>query len=120
MIREKTSTDVPIKRSVANPVAHQKMRSSLFVYIYSRAFVVNKLVKKTIVIGLESVRRKIDKKLENRFVECTRVSTLNQLIAPLIILIPKIIKTIELQIQKIYFIFLCSNNFPIPKMARVI
>lgn len=85
------------------------------------AFVKNMLVKETIVMGLETVRRKTEMKLENKFAELAlMVVKTFPFIAPFMIIIPKTTNIIELKIPNHFLIFLFSNNFPIPRTDSII
>ena len=84
------------------------------------ALVANKLVKNTIVMGLEIVSRNTEVKLVRRLVEFVSMFQKPHIIIVLIIIIPNIIRTIELIIQNIFLNFLFSSNFPTPTIASVI
>jgi len=83
------------------------------------AFVANKLVKNTIVIGLEIVRRNTEVKLVRRSVEIASIFEKFHIIIFLIMIIPNIISTIELIIQNIFLNFFFSSNFPTPNIVSV-
>jgi len=120
LTNENTTTDNHMNISVANPVASQKIINSLFLYVYSIAFAVNKLVKNTIAIGFEMARKNTEKKLQTRFVECICIIFEAPFVILRIIAIPNMISIIELIIPTIFLVLLFLNNFPRPSNTRTI
>ncbi len=99
---EKIITDKPIKIKVAEPTAKPNAINCFFVYLYSIAFAANKLVKKTIVIGLVIVRKKTDRKLEFRLVDSIIAeAAISLFMTSLMIITPNNIRTVELIIPNI-------------------
>jgi len=78
------------------------------------------LVKKTMVIGLDIVRKKTERKLANKLADSISAPAECPLVAiPLIRSAPSIMRTIELTIPNTFSIFFFSSNFPIPTIERV-
>ena len=89
--------------------------------VHSTAFTVNKLVKKTIVIGLEIVIRKTEEKLVIRLLVLL-ILVVETLLSnnPLSISMPNIVKITELIIPNIFLNLGFSSSFPIPNIASEI
>ena len=72
------------------------------------------------VIGLDIVKIKTERKLDNKLTDSILTAAERPLsIIPLIIIAPNKMSTTELVIPNKFLVFLFSSNFPIPKIERV-